>query len=159
MGCTIRDATLDDADVIAALLGELGYPSTAQVAAGHIARFSAVPGSTMQLAVLTAGEAVGIDGGSGGGAVGAVVGLIATHLVPRMDEDCFACRITDLVVAAAARRQGVGSALLAAAEEVARAAGALRLDLASGTWRADAHAFYSAHGFETHAAAFAKRLA
>ena len=40
----------------------------------------------------------------------------------------------------------------------ARAHGARRLDLSSGDWRADAHAFYERAGFERRAQAFIKRL-
>jgi GNAT superfamily N-acetyltransferase len=87
-----------------------------------------------------------------------VVGLVATHIVPRLDDDACTCRITDIVVSAAHRRSGIGSALVAAAEAEARKAGAPRLDLSSGEWRADAHAFYASHGFETRARAFTKRL-
>jgi GNAT superfamily N-acetyltransferase len=87
-----------------------------------------------------------------------VVGLVATHIVPRLDDDALTCRITDIVVSGAHRRSGVGSALMAAAEQEARRAGAPRLDLSSGEWRADAHAFYARHGFETRARSFTKRL-
>jgi len=89
---------------------------------------------------------------------GAVVGLVATQLVPRLDREGWSCRITDLVVGAAHRRSGVATALVGAAEEEARRRGALRLDLSSGEWRADAHAFYARLGFETRARAFTRRL-
>lgn len=56
------------------------------------------------------------------------------------------------------RPSGAGSALLEAAETEARRHGAPRLDLTSGNWRDDAHAFYERHGFETHARGFTKRL-
>jgi GNAT superfamily N-acetyltransferase len=60
---------------------------------------------------------------------GVVVGLVATHIVPRLDDDALANRITDVVVSAVHRRSGIGSALMAAAEQEARRAGAPRLDL------------------------------
>jgi GNAT superfamily N-acetyltransferase len=87
-----------------------------------------------------------------------VVGLIATCLVPRMDEDRLSCRITDLVVAARHRRQGIGSALLRAAASRARSAGAGRLDLSTGDARSDAHAFYERLGFSDNARALTRRL-
>jgi GNAT superfamily N-acetyltransferase len=49
-----------------------------------------------------------------------VVGLVATHIVPRLDDDVLANRITDVVVSAVHRRSGIGSALMAAAEREAR---------------------------------------
>jgi GNAT superfamily N-acetyltransferase len=89
---------------------------------------------------------------------GEVAGLIATHVVPRIEEDAPSCRIIAIVVAGRHRRTGVATALLAAAETEARAHGARRLDLSSGDWRADAHAFYERCGFERRAQAFIKRL-
>ncbi|MFD9793875.1 GNAT family N-acetyltransferase [Streptomyces sp. NPDC059070] len=50
--------------------------------------------------------------------------------------------VDDLVTTAAARSQGVGHALLAHVEEIARAAGCTSLNLDSGTHRTEAHRFY-----------------
>jgi N-acetylglutamate synthase-like GNAT family acetyltransferase len=143
MELTIRDATTHDADAVARLLDNMGYPTSAQAAAAHIARFAGNPASRLQVAEESAAG---------------VVGLVATHIVPRLDDDAFTCRITDLVVSGAHRRSGIGSTLMTAAEHEARTVGAPRLDLSSGEWRADAHAFYASHGFETRARAFTKRL-
>jgi GNAT superfamily N-acetyltransferase len=89
---------------------------------------------------------------------GEVAGLIATHVVPRIEDDAPSCRVVAIVVAQRHRRAGVASALMAAAEAHARAHGSHRLDLSSGDWRADAHAFYERCGFERRAEAFIKRL-
>jgi GNAT superfamily N-acetyltransferase len=89
---------------------------------------------------------------------GEVAGLIATHLVPRLEDDAPSCRVIAIVVAQRHRRAGVASALVSAAEAEARAHGSGRLDLSSGDWRADAHAFYERAGFERRAQAFIKRL-
>jgi GNAT superfamily N-acetyltransferase len=139
----VRDATAGDAGTVARLLAEMGYPASAEAATAHIARFAGDHASRLQVAELSA------EG---------VVGLVATHIVPRLDDDTLTCRITDIVVSAVHRRSGIGSALLAAAEQEARRAGAPRLDLSSGEWRADAHAFYARHGFDSRARAFTKRL-
>jgi GNAT superfamily N-acetyltransferase len=61
--------------------------------------------------------------------------------VPRLDGDRWSCRITDIVVSPSHRRSGVGSDLVAAAQDEAHRAGAPRLDLSSGEWRADAPPF------------------
>jgi GNAT superfamily N-acetyltransferase len=140
---SVRDAIPDDAPGIAALLGELGYPATAVEADEHIRRFAADAASRLQVAELD----------------GDVVGLVATHIVPRLDRDRVTCRITDIVVSSTHRRCGVGSALLAAAEHEARVHGARRLDLSWGDHRADAHAFYTRMGFETRSRGFTWRLA
>jgi len=122
MEVTIRDATEGDADAVAALLADLGYPTSRDAAAARVARFACEPASRLQVA----------DSADG------VVGLVATHMIPRLDDDRCSCRITDLVVAASHRRRGVGSALIAAAEREARRSGVPRLDLSSGEWREDA---------------------
>jgi GNAT superfamily N-acetyltransferase len=140
---TVRDATQGDAGAIAVLLGDMGYPASAETAADLVRRFAEHQGSRLQVA----------DSRDG------VVGLVATQTVPRLDSDYLSCRVTDLVVSASHRRQGVGGVLLAAAEREARRIGATRLDLSSGDWRDDAHAFYGAMGFETRARSFTKRLA
>jgi N-acetylglutamate synthase-like GNAT family acetyltransferase len=139
----IRDATQADAGGIAALLADLGYPASDEAAAPHIARFASEPASRLQVA----------------DSPGGLVGLVATHIVPRLDGDRWSCRITDIVVSPSHRRSGVGSALVAAAQDEAHRAGAPRLDLSSGEWRADARAFYARLGFETRSRGFTKRLA
>ena len=50
-------------------------------------------------------------------------------------------------VSSACRRQGVGSALLAAGEEWARSMGAVAVRLVSGESRKGAHAFYQSLGY------------
>jgi GNAT superfamily N-acetyltransferase len=144
MDVTIRDATASDAEAIAHLLAELGYPTSAEAAVAAVARFARSRASRLQVAEASP------EG---------VVGLVATHIVPRLDDDALSCRITDIVVCSAHRRSGVGSILMRAAEREARKAGAPRLDLSSGEWRADAHAFYTSQGFETRARTFTGRLA
>ncbi len=143
MKLTIRDATQADADGVAALLADLGYPTTTEAAAARIARFSSEPASRLQVADTP----------------NRLVGLVATHIVPRLDDDRVSCRITDIVVSASHRRSGIGSALIAAAEDEARRTGAPRLDLSSGEWRTDAFAFYTRLGFEMRSRGFTKRLA
>jgi GNAT superfamily N-acetyltransferase len=139
---TVRVAELTDAEAVASLLTEMGYPSTAEAAEGAIDRFTRGSASHLQVAGL------GPE----------VVGLVATHLVPRMDDDAWSCRITDLVVSNAHRRLGIGSALLTAAESHALTHGARRLDLSSGDWRQEAHAFYTNAGFTSHSRGFTRRL-
>jgi N-acetylglutamate synthase-like GNAT family acetyltransferase len=139
----IRDATANDAEAVAALLTELGYPAAANEAAMHLARFEHDPASRVQVAE---------DAGK-------IIGLVATHIVPRLDNQLLSCRITDIVVAASQRRKRIGSALLAAAEAEARRHGAARLDLSSGDWRMDAQSFYAEAGFRSNARSFTKDLA
>jgi GNAT superfamily N-acetyltransferase len=122
----VREAVAGDGAAVAELLTVLGYPASNEFALQRLVAFDADPASRVQVA-----EADGV-----------VVGLVATHVVPRLDADLFSCRIVDLAVSVGHRRQGVGSALVAAAEAEARRSGCRRLDLSSGDWRDDAHAFY-----------------
>jgi GNAT superfamily N-acetyltransferase len=138
----VREARPDDAVRLTALLSELGYPSPPDRAERHIKRFLDDPASRLAVAESPDG----------------VIGLVATHIVLRLDGDEYTCRITDLVVARSHRRRGVGTALLEAAARHARQAGARRLDLTSGDWRDEAHGLYLARGFENRARGFTKRL-
>jgi len=56
------------------------------------------------------------------------------------------------------RSRGVGSALLAAAESVARERGCYRMQLTSRNVRTDAHRFYVANGYDQNSQGFKKLL-
>lgn len=68
------------------------------------------------------------------------------------------CTLHAVGVAADCRGRGIGTAMLAAAEEAARARGARSLRLTSALPREDAHRFYRAAGYIERYRAFAKRL-
>jgi GNAT superfamily N-acetyltransferase len=138
----IRDATVADAEAIAELLAQLDYPVSVPEAAELCRGFSDDPRSRVQVAVID----------------GLVVGLVATHLVPRFDNERLSCRVMDIVVADAHRRAGVGAALMGAAEREARRGGATRIDLSSGEERQAAHAFYASLGYEPTSRNFKKPL-
>lgn len=138
----VREGVAGDCHAVADLLTELGYPASSEFALQRLAAFDADPASRVQVAE----------------ADGAIVGLVATHVVPRLDGELLSCRVVDIVVSQDHRRQGVGTALVAAAEVEARRRGCRRLDLSSGDWRDDAHAFYERLGFETSSRGFVRRL-
>jgi GNAT superfamily N-acetyltransferase len=138
----IRAYAPDDAPALALLLGELGHPASAEQAAESAGAFASRPGATLLVAVEAGG----------------IVGAAGSALVPRLDAERLSCRITELVVSAASRRGGIGRALVAAIEARAREAGATRLDLSTGDWRTDAHAFYEGLGFSDNARALVRRL-
>jgi GNAT superfamily N-acetyltransferase len=141
----VRDAEPADATAVSRLLGVLGYPASVAEAGDHIERFGLDPSSRLQVAVE--------------GEPPSVVGLLATHMVPRLNPDLAICRITELVVDPARRRQGIGEVLHAAAEAEARRHGARRIELSSGDWRAESHPFYLASGFERVGVGYLRRLA
>jgi GNAT superfamily N-acetyltransferase len=89
---------------------------------------------------------------------GAVCGLIALDFMYYLPLGTTTCRITALVVTPEAQGRGLGRQLLREAERRARAGGAARLELTSGSQRIDAHAFYRACGYGDGTVRFIKRL-
>ena len=138
----IRDYESGDQAAAAGLLGEMGYPVPEALADTLATAFIARSGTNLLLAVRDE----------------RIVGLIATCLVPRLDEARLSCRGTDLGVSVPHRREGIGRALIQAAEASARAAGATGLDLTTGDWRAEAPAFYEARGFQDNGRALKRQL-
>jgi GNAT superfamily N-acetyltransferase len=138
----LRSASLIDADDVAALLSELGYPCERLEAAQRIAAIT--ENDRQALVVARVG--------------GVVSGLVALDFMYYLPLGTTTCRITALVVSPSARGQGLGRQLLREAERRARAGGAARLELSSGSQRADAHAFYKACGFSDGTLRFIKRL-
>lgn len=138
----LRSASLVDADDVAALLSELGYPCDRLEAAQRIA---AIIENDRQALVVARSE-------------GVVSGLVALDFMYYLPLGTTTCRITALVVTPTARGQGLGRQLLREAERRARTGGAARLELASGSQRTDAHAFYKACGFGDGTLRFIKRL-
>src|SRR5215207_7527517 len=138
----VRAYVAEDAEAVAGLLSEMGYATSPQLADQYATRFTALPSA----ALLVAADDE------------AVIGLIAMCLVPRLDDECVSCRITDLVVARSHRRQGVGTRLMRVARAWARARGAKRMDLSTGTWRSEANAFYERLGFQENARALTLRF-
>jgi GNAT superfamily N-acetyltransferase len=138
----LRGATMGDADDVAALLSELGYPCDARDGAQRIAAML----DNDHQALLVARCA------------GVVCGLVALDFMYYLPLDTTTCRITALVVTASAQGRGLGRQLLREAERRARAGGAARLEITSGSQRSDAHAFYKACGYSDGTVRFIKRL-
>lgn len=138
----LRNASLGDADDVAALLSEMGYPCDRIDAAHRIA--SIIDNERQALVVARCG--------------GAVCGLVALDFMYYLPLDTTTCRITALVVTEGSTGRGLGRQLLKEAERRARAAGAARIELTSGSQRQDAHAFYKACGYSDGTLRFIKRL-
>ncbi|HTT30006.1 MAG TPA: GNAT family N-acetyltransferase [Solirubrobacteraceae bacterium] len=129
---TIRLAALRDADAIAPLLGQLGYPTTADELSERVERLADRPDGEVLVAELD----------------GEVVGLAAYQLIDVIERPDPQCRITALVVDDRYRRRGVAYALLHTIEETARDFACFRLEVTTHPDRADALAFYRAAGFD-----------
>ena len=138
----LRGATMGDADDVAALLSELGYPCDARDGTRRIA---AILDNDRQALVVAR-------------CAGVVCGLVALDFMYYLPLDTTTCRITALVVTASAQGRGLGRQLLREAERRGRAGGAARLEITSGSQRSDAHAFYKACGYSDGTVRFIKRL-
>ena len=132
----LRPMHAGDAEAVARLSGELGYPATAEQMA---VRFEAMRRSS---ATQPAEVIVAIDEGSG-----EVVGWLHVA-VPAMLAIDAEPDIWGLVVASSHRGRGIGARLMAAAEAWALEHGYAAVWLRSNQRRVDAHRFYKRLGYE-----------
>jgi GNAT superfamily N-acetyltransferase len=89
---------------------------------------------------------------------GRAVGFACLRLVPALCYDSTYAELTELFVEKACRRQGVGRALVAYAERLAREGGARELVLLTGFGNAQGQAFYRALGYADWELAMRKRF-
>ena len=141
-GADLRSAMIADADDVARLLTELGYPCEIDEAAERI---DAIAANDRQALVLARRE-------------GAVCGLVALDFMYYLPLGTITCRVTALVVTPTAQGLGIGRQLLKEAERRARSGGAARIELTSGSQRTEAHAFYRACGYKDSSVRFVKVL-
>jgi GNAT superfamily N-acetyltransferase len=138
----LREARPEDAPAVAALLAELGYPSSTDQASQRIARIGRDPSTLILVAELD----------------DELAGLAALHVQNLIERDDAGCTVAALIVGERFRRRGVGARLNEALEAEARARGCETLALHTAHRRADAHAFYEALGYEHTGRRYAKTL-
>jgi GNAT superfamily N-acetyltransferase len=128
---SIRPARHEDAQALAELSTQLGYPAEA---AAMLDRYARVREQRV-------GEVfVAVDAGQ------RIAGWI--HIVPRLQlEETEFAELAGLVVDQDARGRGIGAALLHAAETWARAHGFAHLRVRSNIVREHAHRFYLREGY------------
>jgi GNAT superfamily N-acetyltransferase len=128
---TIRRAVPGDAEAVAELNGQLGYPATVDETRNRI---EALDGQNAVRAVLVAclGDEV----------VGWVDVALSFHL---QSPEC--ALIGGLVVRDGMRGSGIGRRLCEAAEAWSREKGVLRIRVTSRSTRIDAHRFYLRDGY------------
>ena len=90
---------------------------------------------------------------------GRACGMIGTVAYPTYEQDGLSGKVLALVTAKAARRRGIGRALIAAAENDFALRGIKRIALNTRLTRKDAHKFYEALGYERNGWRFVKNLA
>lgn len=127
----IRPAQLDDADEIARLATELGYPTATQELVDRLASLLANPRHHVAVATGGAGHLLGW--------------VHAEHRTSLLSGD--RAELLGLVVDASARRAGLGRSLVWVAEEWAAGRGLRTMAVRSNTARAASHPFYEAMGY------------
>ncbi len=136
----LRLAEPSDAEAIAALFTDEGYPAGPSDIVARLERF----GSAHSRVVVAEHE-------------GALLGFIAIHALPRFEHDDRIIRILALVVDAGARERGVGRALMAEAERVGREVGAAFVELTAGHHRPEARHLYESLGYDASVTAYLRK--
>jgi N-acetylglutamate synthase-like GNAT family acetyltransferase len=138
----IRQATAADADAIARLLGQLGYPTDGVV----------VPERLNRLRANHRGVVLVAQRGD------EVVGFATVHVLSVLNRPRDVAWLTALVVDESARGSGVGRRLVESVEDFARQSGCERLSVTTQEHRTDARAFYGRVGLEPTGRRFGKVL-
>jgi GNAT superfamily N-acetyltransferase len=115
----MRAALPDDSPQLAALMGELGYPTTREFIQEKLAQLSSTPGTEIFVADYD----------------GKVIGLLSFSILPLLHLDGGLGRITALVVASQFKGRGIGKRLVAEAEAFAWNNRCARIEITSGEHR------------------------
>jgi GNAT superfamily N-acetyltransferase len=138
----IRIATEADAEKIAGLLAQLGYPRSEGFIREKIRELTSHPDGELSVAV---------DGGK-------VVGFISLHFIPQLALPGDFARISYLCVDESVRSQGVGQRLESYCERRAREHGCGRIELHCHSRREQAHRFYFRQRYEESPKYLMKKL-
>ena len=137
---TLRPAEREDADRIAELFTDEGYPAGPTDIAERLERF----GSPYSRVIVAEHD-------------GAMLGFIAVHALPRFEHDDRILRILALVVDAGARERGVGRTLMAEAERIGAELGAAFVEITAGHHRPEARHLYESLGYDASVAAYLRK--
>jgi GNAT superfamily N-acetyltransferase len=132
LACAVRAAQPSDANAMAALAAQLGYPCTGAEVRKRLGDMKDPNPYRVFVAALREGD---------------VVGWVGVYIFRAVELDAFA-EISGLVVDEALRSRGIGNALLHAAEDWARQAGRTAISVNSNIIRDRAHRFYVSNGYE-----------
>lgn len=137
---TLRPASESDAETIAALFTDEGYPAGPSDIVERLTRF----GSDFSRVLVAEQE-------------GELLGFIALHAMPRFEHDDRILRVLALVVDAGARERGVGRALMAEAERIGAELGAAFIEITAGHHRPEARKLYESLGYDGSVAAYLRK--
>lgn len=141
----VRDVHAGDVPELVRLYAALGYPCTPDELASRLEGF------------LASGERALVAARSSDPR--ALLGLLTLHVTPVLHRAGAVGRLTALVVDESARGQGVGRALVTAAEAWFATLGCVLVEVTSNRRRTDAHAFYERLGYEATSLRFGKTIA
>lgn len=136
----LRAAGPDDADEIAQLFTDEGYPAGPSDIVVRLERFA----SAHSRVIVAEHD-------------GAILGFIAVHALPRFEHDDRILRILALVVDPGARERGVGRALMAEAERIGTELGAAFVEITAGHHRPEARHLYEQLGYDATVAAYLRK--
>jgi len=128
----VRDAEAADAEAVARLCTQLGYPSSGTAMPARLSRLAA--GGEARALVATQGTDV--------------IGLATVHLRHALNHATPLAQLSLLVVDERIRGKGVGRMLVGAAEVWARERGCRRIIVTTALHRSDAHVFYEHIGYK-----------
>lgn len=137
---TLRPATPDDAERIAALFTDEGYPAGPTDIVERLGRFA-----SDEAQVIVA------DNG------GEVLGFVALVALPRFEHGDRILRVVALVVDPGVRERGIGRLLMEDAERVGRSVGAAFAEITAGHHRPDARRLYEEIGYDGTVAAYLRK--
>jgi GNAT superfamily N-acetyltransferase len=139
-GFIVRPAQPSDAERIATLFTDEGYPSGPSDIIERLERFAS-PYSTVSVAEMN----------------GEVLGFVAVHLVPRFEHNDRFARVVAIVVDAGVRERGLGHLLMGEAERIAREGSAAFIEITAGHHRPEARQLYEALGYDGSIAAYLRK--
>ena len=137
---SLRSATLEDAERIAAMFTDEGYPSGPSDIVERLARFD----SEHSRVIVAEHD-------------GEVLGFVAVHALPRFEHSDRIIRIMALVVDAGERGRGIGRLLMEEAERLGRDLDAAFAEVTAGHHRPDAKRLYEELGYDGTVAAYLRK--
>jgi len=128
---TFRDAVPADADWMARLLSDEGYPAGGTDIVRRLEHYAELQ-EPVRVAEMN----------------GERLGFIACAIVPRFEVNETFLRVMAMVVDPAVRERGVGSALMAEAERAGQEAGVAFLEVTAGHHRPEARRLFERAGYD-----------
>jgi predicted N-acetyltransferase YhbS len=138
---SIRAACRRDVPALAGLLAELGFPAPVTTI---MDRLDTMLATNEVVLVATRGAEP--------------LGLVTVHVTPVLHRPTPVGRLTALIVTEKERGQGIGRALVTAAEEALAAKDCALVEVTSNSKLTDAHGFYKRLGYEVTSLRFKKDL-